>query len=194
MSDEDGRPKSEVTRIQAVAAVVPLHAATGPVKRGPGRPRRINPKPTVDDLAYHAEMQQRKAEFIDSDVIVGSIGGRKESAERLQALQLEIAKEAASLLFSRIDIEKYGKDSTQVSSRRIAALREVASIELEIKKLGVAGIDLSSERFQRVFAFFIETLKEAASEVLTTEQLDLLFNRLETKLDGWETKAQDLVR
>lgn len=193
MTDEKDT-STELAKILPVAAVVPVHDATGPIKRGRGRPRVINPKPTVDDLAYHAEMQVRRAEFIDTDPIVTSIQGNRESTERLQKLQLEIAREAASLHFSRIDIEKYGKDSTQVSSRRIAALKDVASIELEIKKIGQAAIDLKGERFQKVFGFLIDSLKEAASEVFDSEQVDMLFNRLLTKLDGWEDRAQDLVR
>jgi len=191
---DDKATSSELAKILPVAAVVPVHDATGPIKRGRGRPRVINPKPTVDDLAYHAEMQVRRAEFIDSDPIVSSIQGNRESAERLQKLQLEIAREAASLHFSRIDIEKYGKDSTQVSSRRIAALKDVASIELEIKKLGQASIDVRGERFQKVFRFLTEIFTEAASEVLDSEQMDLLFNRLGTKMDGWEDRVQDLVK
>jgi hypothetical protein len=199
MSDDDDDDKDpseqpdDLARIGAVAAVVPLHAATGNgIKRGRGRPRRINPKPTTDDLLYHAEMSRRRATFIDADPLVQTAKSRQEALDTLQRVKEEVAREAAALHFMRIEEEKYGKDTSQMSSRRISALREVANIELEIKKLGMTMIDLKSERFQKIFLFLLETIREAASEVLPPEQLNVLFNRLETSLDGWEERAQDL--
>jgi hypothetical protein len=172
--------------------VVPIHAATAPIKRGPGRPKKINPKPTTDDLIYHAEMMRQKTAFIENDPLVKSSSARQEAVETLQRVKEEIARESAALHFQRIEEEKYGKDTSQMSSRRIAALREVAHLELEIRRLGATMIDLKGERFQKIFAFFLETIRESAGEVFSPEQVDLLFNRLETKLDGWEEKAQGL--
>jgi hypothetical protein len=179
-----------------IGTIIPLHAATGGdgLKRGRGRPKKINPKPTTQDLLYHAEMMRQKAAFIDADPLVQSTRSRQEAIEVLQRVKEEVAREAASLHFTRIEEEKYGKDTSQMSSRRIGALREVASIELEIKKLGVASIDLKGERFQKVFKYLIDCIREAVEEVSTPEQLDLIFNRLETKLEGWEDRAQDIVK
>ena len=182
--------------IEPIASVIPMHAATGGdgLKRGRGRPKKINPKPTTQDLLYHQEMVREKTRFIEADGLVQATRSRKEAIEVLQKIKEEVAREAAALHFARIEEEKYGKDTSQMSSRRINALREVASIELEIKKIGIAMIDLKSERFQKVFLHLIETIREAAQEVLPSEQLDVLFNRLETKLEGWEDRAQDLIR
>lgn len=185
----------ESPRPLAVASgtVVPIHAATGNgIKRGPGRPKKINAKPTNDDLIYHAEMLRQKLAYINSDPLVKSSDARQEAVETLQLVKTEIARESAALAFQCTEESKYGKDTSQMSSRRIAALREVANLELEIRRLGATMIDLKSERFQKIFAFFLETVRESASEVLSPEQVDLLFNRLETKLDGWEEKAQAL--
>lgn len=193
----DTEPKAEETAVQQPMAVmggtvVPLHAATGPIKRGPGRPKKIRTEPTRDDLAYHREILRQKTAFIESDPLVRSTSERQESVETLQRVKEEIARESAALYFQRIEEEKYGKDTSQMSSRRIAALREVAHIELEIRRLGATMIDLKSERFQRIFSFFLETVRASAGEVLSPEMIDLLFNRLETKLEGWEEKAQNL--
>lgn len=197
MSDEDDTldPDTETATIGSIAAVVPLHAATGNgIKRGRGRPKKINPKPTTDDLLYHAEMIRQKTGFVDADSLVKSSGNRKEAIETLHLVKEEIAREAAALLFDRVEAEKYGRDTSQMSSRRIAALRDVANLELEIRKLGASSIDLKGERFQKVFLFLLQTLREAAQEVLPPEQLNVLFNRLETKLEDWEDRAQELVR
>lgn len=173
--------------------VVPIHAATGQgVKRGPGRPKKINAKPTNDDLIYHAEMIRQKTAFINSDPLVQSTNLRQDAVETLQKVKEEIARESAALHFQRIEEEKYGKDTSQMSSRRISALREVANLELEIRRLGATHIDLKGERFQKIFKFFLETVREAADGSLSPEQIDLLFNRLGTMLEGWEEKAQTL--
>jgi hypothetical protein len=185
-------PKNAVA-VASDGNVVPLHAATGAnIKRGPGRPKKINPKPTVDDLTYHAETAKQRQAFIDTDPLVQTAISRTEAIDTLQRVKEQVAREAASLQFAKIEEEKYGRDTSQMSSRRIAALREIASIELEIKKLGVTMIDLKGERFQKIFQFFLETVHEAAAATLTPEQVDLLLNRLGTKLEGWEEKAQSL--
>jgi len=177
----------------ASGQVVPIHAATGQgIKRGPGRPKKINPKPTNDDLIYHAEMIRQKTAFIEADPLVKSSASRQEAVETLQRVKEEVAREAAALHFQRIEEEKYGKDTSQISSRRITALREVANLELEIRRLGATMIDLKSERFQKIFKFFLETVRESATETLSPEQVDLLFNRLGSLLEGWEEKAQAL--
>ncbi len=182
-----------VVAVSSGGTVVPLHAATGAnIKRGPGRPKKVGAKPTVDDLAYHAEMSVQRARYIDTDPLVKVAVSRQEAIDTLQQVKEQVAREAASLLFSKTEEEKYGRDTSQMSSRRIAALREIASIELEIKKLGVTMIDLKSERFTRIFKFFLANIREAASKVMSTEQLDLFVNQLETQLDGWEDKAQNL--
>jgi len=193
---EQTEQKTDLEKVASIASVVPIHAATGGdgLKRGRGRPKKINPKPTTQDLLYHAEMIRQKTAFIEADPLVQSTRSRQEALEVLQRVKEEVAREAAALHFTRIEEEKYGKDTSQHSSRRIQALREVAALELEIKKLGVTMLDLKSERFQKVFKFLIDCIREAASEVFTSEQLDLLFNRLETKLDGWEDRAQDLAK
>ena len=192
-TEEAKTTPSETPVAAAGGMVVPLHAATGHgIRRGRGRPKKINPKPTGDDLLYHAEVRKQKTAFVGTDPLVKSTLERQDSMEILQKVKEKIAKEAAGLAFNIIEEGKYGKDTSQMSSRHIAALREVAHIELEIRRLGVTMIDLKGERFQKIFSYLLEVIKEAAGEVLTSEQLDLLFNRLETKLDGWEEKAQHL--
>lgn len=198
MPDSDDKPENEAEetetyKVGPVAAVLPLHAIPGiEAKRGRGRPRTVHPKPVVSDLAYHAEVAERRAKFIDIDAVVKAATSRQDAAEMLQRIKEETAREAASLHFNRVEAEKYGKDTTQISRNRIAALREIAALELEIKKMGVTVIDLKGERFQKIFALFMETIKEAAMETMTPEAADLFFNRLEASMDGWEEKAQVL--
>jgi hypothetical protein len=179
-----------------VRQLLPVHAApnTGKnplvVKRGRGRPRKVERMPTTSDLEYHAAMSAEKQKFIDADPIVLAAKG-KDAITLIRALLVEVAKESAALHFQRIENEKYGRDTAQISSRRVETLNKIASIQFELKKLGADAVDLHGERFQRVFSFWILSLKEVAQDLLTPEQCDLFFNRLETVLDGWEDRASE---
>lgn len=201
MSDEDldvdsagadpMQEPSEQKKIEAIATVVPVHAVTT-IKRKPGRPRKIQPQATVEDLAYHAEIARRRAEFVETNPVVKAVISRQDAPEILQKVKEEASRTAAALLFQRIEEEKYGRDTAQISSRHLAALRDVAMLELEMKKLGATAIDLKSERFQRVFKFLISIIKEVAIEALPPEQANLLFTRLVSRLEGWEEQAESL--
>ena len=179
--------------------LLPVHAApntghrTLTVKREKGRPRKVERMPTTSDLEYHARMSEENAKFIDNDPVVAATRGRADTLEILRTIRAEIAAETAALHFQRVENEKFGRDTAQVSSRRIEALNKIASIEFEIKKLGADVIDLRGERFQRVFLFWIESLKEVAKATLSPEQLDMFFNKLETTLDGWEDRASEAM-
>lgn len=182
---------SEQNKIEAIASVVPVHAVTA-IKRKPGRPRKINPQATVEDLAYHAEIARRRASFIETNPVVKAIAGRQDSMEVLQKLKEEASRTAAALQFQRIEEEKYGRDGSQISSRHLAAIRDVAMLELEMKKMGSTLLDLKSERFMKIFKYLIDTFQAAAEEVLPPETVDLLMNKLETMLEDWEEQAQNL--
>lgn len=186
--ESDDRPNN-------VRRLLPVHAApnTGknPLKvvRQRGRPRKVERMPTTSDLEYHAEMSEEKQRFIDKDPLYKAAAGNTDSSGILHLIKMQVAKEAAALEFQRIENEKYGKDTAQISTRRIDALTKIANIELEIKKIGGDILDLKGEKFQRVFKMLIESIQEVASEVLPPEQVDLLFNRLSTALEGWEERA-----
>jgi hypothetical protein len=178
-----------------VRQLLPTHllpkTSTG---RPVGRPRKMNPKPTLSDLDYHAQMSAEKQRFIEIDPVVRALSGKVDSAALLGTLRTEIAKEAAALHFQRVENEKLGKDTAQTSTRRIDALTRIAHIELEIKKLSPDSLDVYGEKFQKVYAMFIDILKEVAQETIPTEVIDLFFNRLSTAMTDWEEKASNLTR
>ncbi len=205
---EDADESAEATegdKTTNVLQMLPVHAAPTlggkgksgnalKVQRGPGRPRKVERMPTTSDLQYHAAMSEEKAKFIDTDAVVLASRGGADAPQMLKLIKAEVAKEAAALHFQRIENEKYGKDTAQTSTRRIDALTKIANIEMEIKKLGSEAIDLRHPKFQKVFALWIEMMREVASETLTPELIDLFFNRFSTKIDGWEDRAAEEIR
>lgn len=199
-SDEFESAPESSDRVNSVLQTLPVHDApnTGKnplkVKRGPGRPRKVERMPTTSDLEYHALMASQRDQFVKSDPIVRSVEGKGDSLSTLHMIKLGIAREAASLHFERIETEKRGRDTSMVSSKRIDALKKIAEIELKIHELDSDSINLSSERMQKIFALWVETMKEVAREVMPPEVMDLFFNRFATAMDDWEERASNVLR
>lgn len=189
-----------VSNLDGVLSLIPLQdaprTAKNPLKvaRGPGRPRKVERAPQVSDLEYHRKMIEEKARFVEADELVTAIKGRADAIKVLQVVKENIAREAACLKFQQIENEKRGKDTAQISSRRIEAMQKLANLEFEVRKLGTDMLDLKSEKMQKVFSVWVETLQEIAGQVLPPESVDLLFNRLSTALQGWEDKASEAVK
>jgi hypothetical protein len=198
--EESATGTSEASRADNVVQLLPVHAApnTGKnalkVDRRVGRPRKVERMPTTSDLEYHAKMAEQKAKFIDEDPVVKAASKATDPMTMLSIIKAEVAKESAALHFQRMENEKFGRDVAQVSSRRIDALKKIADIELEVKKLGGDVIDVHSEKFARIFTLWIEIIREIAEQTMTPEQLDLFFNRLTTAMEGWEDKAAEALR
>lgn len=196
--DMDAAEKDD--RLEGVIRLLPVQDAprTGKndltVKRGRGRPRKVERMPTTTDLEYHAEMLVEKDKFIKEDPLVSAVAGRAEPIDVLRLVKAQIAEECAALHFQRLENEKRGRDTAQVSTRRIESLKKIADIEFEMRKLGADSIDLKSERFQRVFVFLIQILRETAEQTLPPEQIEVFFNRLESALHGWEEKAAEVAK
>lgn len=188
-----------VKRIRRANPLMPSHAAgnTGSagllLKRGHGRPRKVESMPAAADLQYHAMIAEDKAHHVETDPLVQAAIRRSDPISMLHLLKLEVCKEASAIEFQRLENEKYGKDTSQISSRRIDALTKIANLELEIRKLGAGSIDLKNERFQRVFKYWIEKIQEVAANTLPPEQIDLFFNNLSTAMDGWEDYCAEMV-
>ena len=198
----DDDASEETARLDNVRKLLPVHAAPKrgagggslKVERQRGRPRKVEKMPTTSDLEYHSAMSEEKQRFVTRDPVVVATEGKIDAPELLRKLRTEIAKEAAALHFQRIESEKFGKDTSQTSSRRIDALTKIAHIELEIAKIGPSTVDVRSEKFQRVIKLFLGFIQETAVETLPPEALNLFFNRLETKMDHWEDKAEEALR
>jgi hypothetical protein len=189
--EELPRPSKQVLFLPGGKAV-PAGGRAAPTQRARPAGGRFN-RATAEDLAeYNATLPDRIA-FMENDPIVRSSQGRDPLA-LLATLKAEVARESAALAYQRIENEKMGKDISQVSSRRIDAIKKIADIEMEMRKIGFDQVDVYGEKFQRIFKLWIDTIQLIAQETLPAEQLDLFFNRLTTDMDGWEEKAADLVR
>jgi hypothetical protein len=164
------------------------------IRRRPGRPRKVELRPTATDLSYHAEVAAARQAFIDDDPLVTALENNEDVRTVLRLLLSSITREAAALEFSRREVEKRGRDAAQISSRRVDALKKAAEIELKLRELDAETWNLSSERFQRLFAFWVEKLTAVAAETLPAEARDLLFNKLSTAMANWEVEASSRIQ
>jgi len=164
--------------------------AAGQRTRPPGS--KFN-KPSQDQLDYYEETSEEREEFIADDPVVKS-AAEADPIKLLATLKAEVAREAAALHYQRKQNEIMGKDITRISARRIDAMKKIADIEMEMRKIGFDQVDIYSEKFQKIFKLWTDMIRVAAEETLAPEQLDLFFNKLQTEMEGWEEKAENLVR
>ena len=153
---------------------------------------RLNQQFTDTEQAAFDQEDSERQQVVASDLVVQT-SKAKDSLALLSAIKAEIALEAANLAYQRIKSERDGKDITMISARRIEALKKMSDIEMEMRKIGFEQIDVRGEKFQRIFMLFVEMVREAAEESLSSETLDIFFNKLTTKMDGWEEKAEEVI-
>ena len=150
-------------------------------------------RPTQNDLEYHARVALNREEFVRNHPVVRQniIENPSQSAiDKLKVVKYQIAKEVAVLEFDRMEMAKRGVDTSQVSTRIVNSLKQIADIELEVKKLGSTVVDPNSAEVQAMFKSWIGTLQKVAEEVMNPEDLDLFFNKFSMAIDGWEKRTK----
>jgi hypothetical protein len=93
-----------------------------------------------------------------------------EANEQLEALYVareELAREAAGLLFARLQSVPGSREMGRLASRRIAALREIVNVTLAIARF---DSDMPSpDRMSRILGLLVATIEEVCDSVLPSE-------------------------
>jgi len=186
---------SSIVAVVEGGQIVPIHDVK--TKRRPGRPKKVEKMPTSEDLEYHAKVAEERKAFVENHELV--VHNKPHhyghtAADKLNQLKFHIARETAVLEFNRMEMEKRGVDTSQVSSRIIGSMKQIADIELEVKKLGKTVIDPNSEEMQRIFRFWLGALKTVFSDLVKEKSvepqvMDLFFNKFSNAMEGWEEKV-----
>lgn len=190
---------SEEDRLAGPLSMIPVQDArsTGHknlvVKRGPGRPRKVERAPQVTDLEYHVAMTEARQKYMASDPLLVAIENKVDPVDILYQVKRGVAIEAASMAFDQIEGQKRGKDTSQMSSRRIEALKKIAEIELKLRELEAESLNFTSERFQKVFHFWVRRLATVAQETLPPEMQDLFMNNFARAMENWEEEAAEVA-
>jgi hypothetical protein len=115
----------------------------------------------------------------------------------LKAIVYGFAEEQASLKNLRTSKNKEGKDTSNISLKRGMLLKYMSETLLQKQALvGVTGdLDLHSPKFREVFKMFLETISDTFDEVkIPSEFKEIFFHALSKNLEGWESKAERLIK
>lgn len=110
-------------------------------------------------------LQQRKKTKIGGDKVLGETKSNPDSENVLTQVLVGLAEESASLAFEREEAERRGEATSQISVRRVNALRAVGDTWLKKKEiLSSKSIDLESKTFKKLFGHIAETFRRACDE------------------------------
>jgi hypothetical protein len=163
------------------------------MKSQPGRPQEI--VNAVTD--YVADQVRQKNRDLNSDPIVKMAKTDPESNDLLHHVVVALSEEAASLGCERRNAELEGKETSQLSIRRVNALKAVAETWLKRKdQTSNKELDLNSPQFKAVFSFALDTFRDAMVDSnLRPEMVEMVYAKLTGKLqEGWEQEARNRMK
>lgn len=110
-------------------------------------------------------LQSRKKSKVNSDKVLEETKKAPESENVLTQVLVGLAEESASLAFEREEAERRGEATSQISLRRVNALRAVGDTWLKKKEImSSKSIDLESKAFKKLFGHIAETFRKACDE------------------------------
>ena len=128
--------------------------------------------------------------------VLGTIKEDPESVDVLYHVMQGLAEEAEAMAHARVLLESQGKNASNVSAKRVSALRAVGDTWLKRKEqIGSQGVDLNSLAFERVFTFIMDTFRVSLMvSGVRAEQIEVIFAKLAAKIDDdWMKEAQKKV-
>lgn len=161
----------------------------------PGRKRNVTIAPANSTVS---EIIKRKKVALDTDPIIQAAKTDPESPNILHQVVLALGDEAASIGFERLEAERKGEETSQLSNRRVAALKALAETWLKRKdQLGSRGIDMESSAFKALFGYIVETMKDAVdSSGVRPELVEAIFAKFGRTVDSdeWVAEAKNRMK
>ena len=165
------------------------------MKAAPGRRKNIVLEPATRAVA---EILRRKEQALEIDPIITVARGNPESPDVLHQIVLALGAEAASIAFERSEAERNGLETSNLSIRRVNALKALGDTWLKRKEQIVSrGIDLESAAFKALFGFIMETFRSALDSCeLKEEHIETVFAKLAQVVgsDDWEDEARNRMK
>lgn len=131
-----------------------------------------------------------------SSGVLDTIKQDPESVDVLYHVMQGLAEEAEAMGHARQMLEQQGKNTSNVSAKRVSALRAVGDTWLKRKEqIGTQGVDLNSPSFKRVFTFIMDTFRDSMLASGTrAEQIEVVFSKLAARInDDWMKEAQKKI-
>jgi len=138
------------------------------------------------------------AQEVESDVVVQAVEREDPADSVLRAVLYGLAEEQSSLRELRRKKSQDGKDFSHISIKRGTLLKYMS--ETLLQKQALAGnapvdLDLRGQKFREVFRMFLQTIADTFDEVhIPSEFREMFFQKLTTNLEGWEDRAEKIVK
>lgn len=145
-----------------------------------------------------AELIRQKTIQIDDDPILAIAKKDPESPDLLQQTMIAIAHEAASIGFERQEAERLGVETSNISTRRINALKTVVDTWLKRKEqLSGKTVDLKSPAVQAIFKYLFEIFRDSMEKSgVVNEVIETVFSQVATIIDDerWENEMKNRMK
>jgi hypothetical protein len=172
------------------------------MKNKPGRRKKAAAAPGMGAPApvshVAAQVKAAKSAHIKRDSLFKSVSQSVDSEDVLHYAMMAFAEESASLGFERTEAERKGSETSQLSIRRIGAIKALVDSWLKRKdQLAGKMIDLDSPAFASLFAFMVETFREAMLKGgVPPDQAETIFVALSERMadDTWEQEARNRMK
>lgn len=144
--------------------------------------------------AVISAIKSRKKDVLDNNEVVTTTKANPDSSEVLTKVIEGLAEESASLYFERQEAERKGESTSQISMRRVQALKAVGDTWLKKKEIIASkGVDLESPAFKIIFSHIAETFRRACDEAgVRPEMAESVFAEFGKLVDDqdWITDAK----
>lgn len=177
---------------------VDLTAAGKPIvmRTHPGRPQGTKSTlPPVSKQAEEVSLAKDTHEAL-SDLV--SVTRQNPEADAVfHTLMSGLAVEITSLEFERREAERKGEDTSNVSAKRVRAIKTMTDAWLKKReKVDSGTIDLEGVAFKSLFSFMLETVRGAMGDSgMRPEHIETVFAKLSKRLaDGWAEDAKARMR
>jgi hypothetical protein len=170
------------------------------MKHSPGRRKKAQVQASMPAPVSQtaAQVKVAKTTYFKKDPLLKSISQSVDSEEVLHFAMMALAEESASLAFERSEAERKGKETSQLSIRRIGAIKAVVDSWLKRKdQLAGKTIDLNSPAFAKLFEFMVETFRESMIKGgVPADQAETIFVTLSERMsdETWDLEARNRMK
>jgi hypothetical protein len=163
-----------------------------------GRPTISSNKPSQPlPTATINKIVDNKKSSLTKDSVYSSTKNNPDSSDVLTSVLIGLAEESASLAFERQEAERKGEKTSQISLRRVNALRAVGDTWLKKKELMANNsVDLESQAFKIVFTHIAETFRKACDNAgVRPEMSESVFATFGEMVDDvdWVKEVQNKI-
>jgi hypothetical protein len=161
----------------------------------PGRPTKAVSLPAVSKQAEEVALAKENHHVLSDLVVLTK--HNPESDAVFNSLMVGLSTEITSLEFERKEAERKGEDTSNISAKRVRAIKTMTDAWLKKReKVDGGSIDMEGAAFKALFSLTLETVRVAMNDSgMRAEHIETVFAKLSKRLaDGWAEDAKARMR